>query len=662
MPERNLAIRLSVMDGGKVKAELKEIGESGEKSLKQIELAGKGSSSALKAINAVANDVKESAVGMTHEMGAVGSALLALGPAGLAAGAALAVVTLGIHKGIEEAMEAEQVHNRLQAVLRATGNASGLTAKELTEFSDKMEESTLVTHEQVLDAAAIMATFRSVSGESFTRALSLAQDLSSVLGKDLHASTIALGRALEDPVNGLTALRRAGVEFSATEKEVLKNLVETGQAAEAQRIILDKLEGKMAGTGAAEATGLTGAAHQVAISWKNMLEAIGQTPAVAGTAETAMQALAGIFKSATGLIKTPSASEQLIEAKQQLLEAQQVLERLQNYNPRVMTDMTPLIDRQKDKIAELRQEVDGLTVSAQHEAEADAAEKAKALAGQQAAQKEQRAELLIDQRKKLDDAIAKLVDDPSEKIAKINDELGKTKQRIEALREKDNSNGSDIDAAVAQAEELARRQTEAVQKPINEAAQKAAEANQKVIDDLKRQLLGFGDARQAFIDQAVSRLSEKAGEAEKARTRALAGEVFDQKTLSETKKVLDDLTRQIEKTTDKKQAFVDEYLSRLPKGATQDEIDQTKKLAAVTYDQIQAREKLEKLKEEGKQLTDSDKSATAAYTDQIAHLTEMLNAGAISQEVFNKAKNKADDALLAGRTDPAAGAIRAFHS
>jgi hypothetical protein len=40
MPERNLAIRLSVMDGGKVKAELKEIGESGEKSLKKIELAG----------------------------------------------------------------------------------------------------------------------------------------------------------------------------------------------------------------------------------------------------------------------------------------------------------------------------------------------------------------------------------------------------------------------------------------------------------------------------------------------------------------------------------------------------------------------------------------------------------------------------------------------
>lgn len=58
MVERNLAIRLSVMDGGRVKAELKEIGESGEKSLKKIELAGQPASKALTALNAVANDVK----------------------------------------------------------------------------------------------------------------------------------------------------------------------------------------------------------------------------------------------------------------------------------------------------------------------------------------------------------------------------------------------------------------------------------------------------------------------------------------------------------------------------------------------------------------------------------------------------------------------------
>jgi len=658
MVERNLAIRLSVMDGGKVKAELKEIGDTGEKSLKKIELAGQPASKGLIALNAAANDVKGAATGLAHKIGPLGSAMVALGPAGIAAGAAIAVLSLGLEKSIEQAMEAEQVQNRLQAVLRATGNASGMTAKELIEFADKMEESTLVTHEQVLDAAAVLATFRSVSGESFTRALTLAQDLSSVFGKDLHASTIALGRALEDPVNGLTALRRAGIEFSPAQKEVLKNLVETGQVAEAQRIILDKLQGKMAGTGAAEATGLTGAAHQVAISWKNMLEAIGQTPVVAGTAETALELLAEGFKSATNLVKTQPASEQLIETKKQLLEAQQVLDRLQNYNPRVMTDMTPLIDKQKEKITELRQEVDKLTVAAQNEADVEASEKAKALAGQQAAQKDQRAELLVEQRKKLDDAIAKLVDDPAEKIARINDELAKTKQRLDSLREKDGSNNANVDAAIKQAEELARRQTEAARKPLDDAAK----ANQKVLDDLTRQMLGTTNARQAYIDQAVSRLSDKADDAMRAKTSDLAGQLFDQKSFQAAEKVLAGLGNEMDKLGDKRKAFIQGYVARLPETATQEQIDKTKEQAGALYDLTEAQAKLDQLKEEGKQLTEQSMTAAEAYAERIEHLSKMLDAGAISQDVFNKAVGQADDDYLAARTDPEAGAIRALRN
>lgn len=35
MAERNLSIRLAVIDGGKVKAELADVGEAGERSLKK---------------------------------------------------------------------------------------------------------------------------------------------------------------------------------------------------------------------------------------------------------------------------------------------------------------------------------------------------------------------------------------------------------------------------------------------------------------------------------------------------------------------------------------------------------------------------------------------------------------------------------------------------
>ena len=71
---------------------------------------------------------------------------------------------------------------------------------------------TLATAEQVQDAAGVMATFRSVTGETFTRAMTLAQDMSAVFGTDLRGSVTQLGKALENPAEGLTALRRIGLK------------------------------------------------------------------------------------------------------------------------------------------------------------------------------------------------------------------------------------------------------------------------------------------------------------------------------------------------------------------------------------------------------------------------------------------------------------------
>lgn len=157
--------------------------------------------------------------------------------------------------------------------------------------------------------------------------------MSSVFGKDLTASTLALGKALENPVEGLGALRKVGAEFSATEVEMLQNMVETGKTAEAQKTILDKLAGSLAGSGAGEAKGLTGAAHQVSVSWKNMLEAIGETPAVAGTAQAAKEMLAGAFKAATSLFKDVPLDKQIMGVQARLQEAQNVLQRFRARQP-----------------------------------------------------------------------------------------------------------------------------------------------------------------------------------------------------------------------------------------------------------------------------------------------------------------------------------------
>ncbi|MDU7589901.1 MAG: hypothetical protein E7K47_21430, partial [Acidovorax sp.] len=96
MAERNLSIRLSVVDGGKVKAELSEIGEKGERSLKKIEAASTPASSGLKLLSSAANDAKFQLQAATDRLGMLGSVLGKLGPAGLIAGASIAALGVGI--------------------------------------------------------------------------------------------------------------------------------------------------------------------------------------------------------------------------------------------------------------------------------------------------------------------------------------------------------------------------------------------------------------------------------------------------------------------------------------------------------------------------------------------------------------------------------------
>jgi hypothetical protein len=63
---------------------------------------------------------------------------------------------------------------------------TGLSGKQIAGFADEIEASTLATAEQVQDAAGVLATFRSVAGETFTRTMTLAQDMSAVFGTGLR--------------------------------------------------------------------------------------------------------------------------------------------------------------------------------------------------------------------------------------------------------------------------------------------------------------------------------------------------------------------------------------------------------------------------------------------------------------------------------------------
>ena len=148
MAERNLSIRLSVVDGGKVKAELSEIGEKGERSLKKIEAAATPASGGLKLLSSAANDAKFQLQAATDRLGMLGSVLGKLGPAGLLAGASIAALGVGVtalvmpvaRVGDEFFKLSQKAGVSVEALtaLDYAANLSGVTAERLGKALQKL--------------------------------------------------------------------------------------------------------------------------------------------------------------------------------------------------------------------------------------------------------------------------------------------------------------------------------------------------------------------------------------------------------------------------------------------------------------------------------------------------------------------------------------------
>jgi hypothetical protein len=79
-------------------------------------------------------------------------------------------------------------------------------------------------------------------------------DLAAAGFGSAESNAVQLGKALNDPVKGLTALTRSGITFTAKEKDKIKTLVATNKTLEAQDLILQAIEKQVGGTAEAGAS------------------------------------------------------------------------------------------------------------------------------------------------------------------------------------------------------------------------------------------------------------------------------------------------------------------------------------------------------------------------------------------------------------------------
>jgi len=606
MAERNASVRLSVVDGNRVKAELRSVGDEGARSLDRIAQASTPASGALKAVNAAALNLRGGVESMASRAGVAGAALSALGPAGTLAAAGIAAVGFATAKGLAEFAEAERAYLRLEAVLRATGYASGITARQIADLGDSIEQATFATSEQVQEAAGILATFRSVSGDVFREAIVLAQDLSAVFGQSLSSSATQLGKALEDPIEGISSLRRVGVTFNATQRETIESFVRTGQTAEAQGVILDVLRQQVGGAGAAEGGGLAGAFDRAKDATGNFLEKLVEVTGIAPAVESSLNGIAAAAESMTRGMGGADLSVRIVAVNEELLEAQENLAAFEEAARRSGLGIDEVqAETWRYQVERMTAELDDLI--AQARAEAD--EMDRALAGQAQAEADARTEQALTRLRDIRQEIEALAT-PEEKIAAIRDRLAETVTQLEALRNADGSNALAVDDAVAAAEELARRRIEAIEKPIRDAAEREATRTKEVIDELARSVETFGDSRVQAVDQAIARLGDSATPEQRAEVVKLAGALYD--------------------------------------------------LQAAEKSAETAGRELERAQSGGRQVFEATRTASEKYGAEIEKLNALLAAGAIDQETYARAAASAADTLRQAQTDPLSGAIRAL--
>lgn len=211
----------------------------------------------------------------------VGQGMMAVG-AGMTAGITVPLVAFGV-ESVKAFAAAEQGASQTRAALESMGNASGRTFEQLYAAADDAQRKYAVDNDEVLQrVTANLLTFGNVAGTQFDRAQVAAIDLSRRLGTDLQSSTLMVGKALNDPVKGLAALRRVGIQFTADQQAVIKAMVETGDVAGAQGIMLSELERQFGGAGAAYAATAAGQAEATRLAFGDMQEVFGQLIAEIG--------------------------------------------------------------------------------------------------------------------------------------------------------------------------------------------------------------------------------------------------------------------------------------------------------------------------------------------------------------------------------------------
>jgi len=201
-------------------------------------------------------------------------------------------IVQGFKDSVAAAEEAAVANERIDAIalsMNEFGSQTAQVTKRIKDFAEANALSVGVDDEVIKATQAKLLTFREltktadVMGGSFDRATIAALDMAAAGFGEATSNATQLGKALNNPISGITALNRAGIQFTDDQKALIASLVESGKTLEAQDIILTEIENQVGGTSAATVT----ASERMSIAFGEVQESIGTVlmPAMEGISD-----------------------------------------------------------------------------------------------------------------------------------------------------------------------------------------------------------------------------------------------------------------------------------------------------------------------------------------------------------------------------------------
>lgn len=176
-------------------------------------------------------------------------------------------------------MRVEKINSQTDARIKATGGAAQVSAKQVQDLADSLERTTSMEAETVQEGANLLLTFKNVRNEAgksndiFDRATKAAVDLSYSGFGSVESTSKQMGKALNDPIKGMSALSRSGVTFTAQQQEQIKAMVKSGDVLGAQKMMLKEVESQVGGAGEAYRNTTEGAFAQ----FEHQIGALGES-------------------------------------------------------------------------------------------------------------------------------------------------------------------------------------------------------------------------------------------------------------------------------------------------------------------------------------------------------------------------------------------------